>query len=140
MGDRAAANDGMAVITNSFTKSNGADPSFLTENHAISRKSFRRTFSNASRRGDKEPESNDMNILCDNRIAERSKRNAESTKTAQAVSADTLVSRRALCGRAVACALSVVCGSLSVANQYRDERSYQDHNEESWRTAWEESE
>ncbi|MBC8136291.1 MAG: hypothetical protein H8F28_10425 [Fibrella sp.] len=83
-----------------------------------------------------------MKTLHDNRIAERSKRNAESMGTAQSVSAnDSLVSRRALCGRAVALALSVVCGSGSVARRSnQSERSYQDHNEQSWITAWEESE
>lgn len=93
-------------------------------------------------RGDIEPESNVMKTLRDNRIAERSKRNAETTGTASTVSAnDSLVSRRVLCGRAVALTLSVVCGSGSVARQSnQSDRSYQDHNQQSWRTAWEESE
>ena len=81
-----------------------------------------------------------MKTLRDNRIAERSKRNAAITGMVPTASAAaTLVSRRALCGRAVLFALSAVCGSGSVAG-HRDssEQSYQNGNKESWSTAWEE--
>ncbi|MBC7804693.1 MAG: hypothetical protein H7145_00955 [Akkermansiaceae bacterium] len=81
-----------------------------------------------------------MNILHDNRIVERSKGNAENTETTQSVSTAASVSRRALCGRAVTVALSLVCGSDGGRKQNDRECSYQDHSEESWRTAWGEAE